>query len=91
MASKNEPKKTPAKTPAADAPASKPPTQMQLILAAQAKKKAEKQAKADGRPAPSAKNLGAPPFGSPGTGGGHGSTHAKGGATGVTRRTAPGG
>jgi hypothetical protein len=59
---------------------------MDLILAARAK---QKEAKAKGRPAPSAKSLGAP-FGGPGAGGQFG-THAKSGASGVTRRTAPGG
>ncbi|HMN39803.1 MAG TPA: hypothetical protein PKE29_03090 [Phycisphaerales bacterium] len=88
MASTNDKKKTPAAAPSA--PAAKPPTQMQLILAAQAKKKAEKEAKAKSRPAPSSRGLGSPLYGSPGSVA-HGNTHAKGGATGVTRRTAPGG
>jgi hypothetical protein len=63
---------------------------MQLILAAQAKKKAEKEEKAKSRPAPSSRGLGAPPqFGGSGAAP-HGNTHAKGGAVGVARRTAPG-
>ena len=68
--------------PAASAPAKKP-TQLDLMLAAQAKKRAE--GKSD-KAAPSARQLGA------GMGGPHGhmNTNAKGGAVGVARRTAPG-
>ncbi len=87
MASPNNNAKNPAKP--ADAAPAKPPTQMQLIVAAAAKKKAEKEAKAKSRPAPSSRGLGTPPFGSPAAAP-HGNTHAKGGASGVARRTAPG-
>lgn len=74
--------KASAPKPAAAAPAKKP-TQLDLMLAAQAKKRAE--GKSD-KAAPSAKALGA------GKGGihGHMNTNAKGGAVGVARRTAPG-
>jgi hypothetical protein len=80
VASKPAPSK-PATKAAAPVPARKP-TQLDLMLAAQAKKRAE----GKGKPAPSAKGLGTTPGGSPG----HANTHTKGGAVGVARRTAPG-
>jgi hypothetical protein len=73
--------KAAAPKPAAPAPAKKP-SQLDLLMAAQAKKRAE----GKGKPAPSARALGAPLRGSPG----HANTHTKGGAVGVARRTAPG-
>ena len=82
----DKPKKTSASskpqppTPAA-APAKKP-TQLELMMAARAKKKADSKS----GPVGSAKSLGVPQ----GSSGGASNTHTKGGSVGVARRTAPG-
>ncbi len=76
--------KSAAEKPAAAAAPAKKPTQLDLMLAAQAKKRAE--AKDKGKAAPSAKGLGLTGNGVHG----HMNTNAKGGAVGVARRTAPG-
>ena len=68
---------TPVATPA------KKPTQLELMMAARAKKKGDSKS----GPVGSAKSLGSSPGGAPG---GSSGTHAKGGSVGVARRTAPG-
>ena len=66
---------------AAPAPAKKP-SQLELMMAARAKKKADSKS----GPVGSAKSLGVPQ----GSSGGVSNTHTKGGSVGVARRTAPG-
>ncbi len=83
MSDNTKNKSASSKPAAAEAAPGKKPTQLELMMAARAKKKAD----GKGAPAPSSRALGAPQGGSPG----HANTHTKGGATGVTRRTAPGG
>lgn len=84
MAASTNKKPTSSKPqPPTAAPASaKKPSQLELMMAARAKKKADSKS----GPVGSAKSLGVPQ----GSSGGASNTHTKGGSVGVARRTAPG-